>query len=249
MSFIEYKGVVKSFGAKAVLDGLSLKIEKGETMTILGGSGSGKTILLKILLGLVQPDGGQVLVDGRAVSEMDDEELRKTRRRIGMLFQGGALFDSLNVKENVAYPLREHFQYSEDRIAKIVADRLSLVGLPGTEMVMTNDLSGGMRKRVALARAIATDPEVLLYDEPTTGLDPSNTRRINNLIQDLQRQLKVTSVAVTHDMESAFAISDRLALLHRGRIEFVGTPEEIRNSQNAVVTTFIQGELRSNAAP
>ena len=241
-AFIEFVGVAKSFGDKRVFSGLSLAIEKGETMTILGGSGTGKTVLLKILLRLIRPDAGKVLFEGRDVVRMKEEELLALRRRVGMLFQGGALFDSLSVKENIAYPLREHFDHSEKEIGRIAARKLELVGLPGIEEMMTDSLSGGMKKRVALARAIATDPEVLLYDEPTPGLDPINTRRINNLIRDLQKKLKVTSIVVTHDLASAFYVSDRLALLYDGRIEFVGSEAAARRSRNPHLKSFITGE-------
>ncbi len=246
MSLIEFIKLKKAFGAKKVLDELSLSIDPGETLSILGGSGSGKTILLKILLALVPYDAGQVLFDGRNVGSMSEEELRSMRRRMGMLFQGGALFDSLSVKENIAYPLREHFKYSEEEINRLVAQKLELVGLPGVQESRPADLSGGMKKRVALARAIATEPEVVLYDEPTTGLDPMNTSRIDHLINDLRQKLKVTSIVVTHDINSAFFISDRLALLDKGKIVFVGTPEEVKRSKNSVVCNFISGSLNES---
>lgn len=239
---IEFRGIEKSFGAKKVLDGLSLKVDRGETITILGGSGSGKTVLLKILLRLMLPERGHVLFDGRDVVAMERDELLRMRRRLGMLFQGGALFDSLSVRENVAYPLREHFHYTEGELDRIVARKLEVVGLSGSESMAPGDLSGGMKKRVALARAIATDPEVILYDEPTTGLDPVNCRRINQLIRRLQTRLKVTSIVVTHDIDSAFAISDRLALLHGGKIGFEGTRSEMTGSSDPVVRRFLGGE-------
>jgi phospholipid/cholesterol/gamma-HCH transport system ATP-binding protein len=216
-AFIQFVGLEKSFGEKQIYKGVTLAIEKGETMVVLGGSGTGKTVMLKMLLGLMYPDAGQVLFDGKDVVPMNDEEVLQVRRRVGMLFQGGALFDSLSVAENVAYPLREHFDYPEDKIAQIVAEKLALVGLPGIEEMSPNDLSGGMKKRVSLARAIATNPEVLLYDEPTTGLDPTNTRRIDNLIVDMQKKLDVTSIVVTHDIQSAFRVADRIALLYNGQ--------------------------------
>jgi len=241
MPFIEFINVEKSFREKKVIDHLSLGIEKGETLTILGGSGTGKTVLLKILLGLMKPDGGKVLFEGKNVVTMEEEELLLVRRRVGMLFQGGALFDSLSVAENIAYPLREHFRHSEAEIDKIVAKKLELVGLPGIEGMVPDSLSGGMKKRVALARAIATDPEVLLYDEPTTGLDPINTHRINKLIRDLQQKLNVTSIVVTHDINSAFMISNRLALLHNGKIAFVGTKEEVERSNSPLIMEFLSG--------
>lgn len=243
MDFIIYKDVSKSFGTKKVIDRLNLNIYKGETITILGGSGSGKTILLKILLRLLLVDSGKILFEGQDIVSMKEDALRKLRQRVGMLFQGGALFDSLSVYENIAYPIREHFEKSEDEIREIVKKRLELVGLPGIEESFPNDLSGGMKKRVALARAIATDPEVILYDEPTTGLDPINTTRIDNLIKSLQEKLKVTSIVVTHDMGSAFSISDRLAFLYKGKIECVGTKEEIQKSDNPLIKSFITGEI------
>lgn len=222
---------------------LSLSVDEGETITIIGGSGSGKTVMLKILLGLLRPDAGTVYFEGEDITGMDEDGLIEMRKQVGMLFQGGALFDSLSVRENIAYPLREHFSYSEGEIDRIVSRKLSLVGLQGVEEMYPADLSGGMKKRVALARSIATDPEVILYDEPTTGLDPANTMRINRLIRDLQKKLKVTSIIVTHDMETAFFVSDRIAMLYNRRIEFVGSPDEARRSGNAVVQNFIRGHV------
>jgi phospholipid/cholesterol/gamma-HCH transport system ATP-binding protein len=241
-AFIQFEGLEKSFGEKQIYKGVDLAIEKGETLTVLGGSGTGKTVMLKMLLGLMHPDAGKILFDGKDVVAMNEEEILQVRRRVGMLFQGGALFDSLSVGENVAYPLREHFEHSEAEIEKIVGEKLALVGLPGIEDMSCNDLSGGMKKRVSLARAIATNPEVLLYDEPTTGLDPTNTRRIDNVIRELQEKLKVTSIVVTHDIQSAFFISDRLALLHDGKIAFVGTRNEMKQASDPVVQAFIKGE-------
>lgn len=242
-SLIEISDVKKSFGEKKVFDGLTLAIHQGEVLTIMGGSGSGKSVLLKIILGLMDPDYGNILFEGLNVHHLSETELRKMRKRIGMLFQGAALFDSLTVYENVAYPLREHFEYPEDKVADTVAEKLELVGLGGVEELMPAELSGGMKKRVALARAIATDPHLILYDEPTTGLDPSNTQRINRLILALQKQLKVTSIVVTHDMASAFQVSNRIALLVEGKIEFVGTTEEMQTKGSHLVQGFIQGTL------
>lgn len=244
MPLIEFQNLVHSFGTNRVFGGLSLAVERGETLTILGGSGSGKTLLLKTLLGLFRPDHGEVLFEGRPVSRLKEEELRAMRCRIGMLFQGSALFDSLPVRENVAYPLREHYHTLEEgRISAVVSSKLSLVGLSGSESLMPVELSGGMKKRVALARALATDPEVILYDEPTTGLDPANTQRINRLIVELKKKTKVTAVAVTHDLDSAYEISDRLALLHDGKIQFVGTVNEVRQSKDPHVRNFLEGEI------
>ncbi len=242
-SFIHFENIEKAFGKNRIFDGLSLDIRKGETLTIIGGSGTGKSVLLKILLGLISADAGKVLFDKQDVENMNQEQLLAMRKRIGMLFQGAALFDSLNVYENIAYPLREHFDYSQDKLDEIVRQKLELIGLPGIENKMPADLSGGMKKRVGLARAIATDPEVILYDEPTTGLDPTNTNRIDELILSLQKKLKVTSIVVTHDMGSAFRISNRLALIYQRKIEFVGSCEEVRNSKNEIVQDFIQGKI------
>lgn len=240
---IKWEHVSKTFGENHVIVDLSLEVKRGETLTIIGGSGSGKSVMLKLLLGLLDPDKGNIYFENEDVTKIDEEELIEVRKQMGMLFQGGALFDSLSVGENVAYPLREHFKYEEGRIYGIVADKLSLIGLKGIENMRPSDLSGGMKKRVALARAIATDPKVILYDEPTTGLDPANTMRINRLIRDLQKKLHVTSIVVTHDMESAFFVSDRIAMLYNRHIEFVGSPTEARESKNVVVQNFIRGHV------
>jgi phospholipid/cholesterol/gamma-HCH transport system ATP-binding protein len=243
MSFIEFSGIKKAFDEKVVYSGLNLSIEKGETITIIGGSGSGKSVLLKLLVGLMKPDEGSIKIDGTDIVPLSERDLVSVRKRIGMLFQGGALFDSISVGENVGYGLVMHRGMSEKQIDKKVARCLDMVGLPGIERMMPADLSGGMKKRVALARAIAYDPEIILYDEPTTGLDPTNSNRINHLINELQELLKVTSVIVTHDMKSAFAISDRLAMLFKGRIEAVGTAEQIERSKEPVVRGFIDGNI------
>jgi len=245
MAIIEFNKVCKSFGNNQVLDNADLSIEKGETITIIGGSGKGKTVFLKLLLGVLKSNSGKILFNGKDVGEMDERGLVDMRKKIGMLFQGAALFDSLTVADNVAYPIRQHFDYDEFKIREIVKKKLSLVGLPGIEDMMPADLSGGMKKRVGLARAIATDPDVILYDEPTTGLDPANTRRICNLILELQRKLFVTSIVVTHDLESAFRITDRIALIHERRFSFVGSKEDARQSQDPVVKHFIAGELET----
>jgi len=242
---IEFKKVCKSFGEHHVLENTDLFIEKGETITIIGGSGTGKTVFLKLMLGVMRPDGGEVIFRGENLNEMKELELCGMRSHIGMLFQGAALFDSLTVAENIAYPLREHFNYSEDKLNSIIAEKLELVGLPGIEEQMPSDLSGGMQKRVGLARAIATDPDVILYDEPTTGLDPANTKRICKLILELQERLGVTSVVVTHDMEAAFSITDRLAMISDKRFGFVGTKKEAQNSSDPLVQNFIQGNMES----
>lgn len=243
MPIIEFKNVSKSFGDNKVLIGMNLAIEQGETITIIGGSGTGKSVTLKLLLGVIKPDEGDILFKGKSVVEMEEEALIEMRSRIGMLFQGAALFDSLTVEENVAYPVLEHHKYTDEKVKRIVREKLAVVGLDETQGMYPADLSGGMKKRVGLARAIATDPEVILYDEPTTGLDPANTNRIAELILKLQGKLKVTSVVVTHDMATAFKISNRLALLHNKKIEFVGTVDEVKRSKNPVVQNFIEGEI------
>ncbi len=246
VSIIEFKKVSKAFGDNKVLEAADVSIFKGETITIIGGSGKGKTVLLKLLLGVLHPDSGHVYFKGQALDSMSERELSKMRSQIGMLFQGAALFDSLTVRENVAYPLREHFRdYSEEKISQIVAEKLKLVGLPGVESMMPADLSGGMKKRVGLARAIATNPDVILYDEPTTGLDPANTKRICMLIKSLQEKLGVTSIVVTHDMQAAFDVTDRLAMIHDRHFGFVGTKDEARSSQDPLVKNFIRGEMET----
>jgi phospholipid/cholesterol/gamma-HCH transport system ATP-binding protein len=241
--FIQFRGVRKAFGTKVVYQKLDLDIERGTAVTIVGGSGVGKSVMLKMLIGLLRPDRGSVVFDGKEVTEMKAEELSVLRQRIAMLFQGGALFDSLNVRANVAYGLEEHFRYRMTRqeIEERIAWALELVGLPGVEQMWPADLSGGMKKRVALARAIAVRPEVVLYDEPTTGLDPINTARVNHLIMGLQRKLNITSIIVTHDMKSAFTISDSLAMVQGGRIICAAPADEFRASKDPRVHDFIEG--------
>lgn len=240
---ILFKDVHVAFGRLKVLRGLSLDIYPEETLTIIGGSGSGKSVMLKLLLGILTPDKGEILFQGRSVPNMREKDLISMRKQFGVLFQGSALFDSLTVRDNIAYPINEHYDYSESQIDRMVAERLELVGLEGVEKMMPSDLSGGMKKRVGLARAIATDPTVILYDEPTTGLDPTNTQRINRLITQLQAKMKITSIVVTHDMESAFKISSRMALLKEGQICFVGTIPEIKASKDQSVRQFIEGKI------
>jgi phospholipid/cholesterol/gamma-HCH transport system ATP-binding protein len=240
---IVFEAVSKTFGSKAVYQKLDLEIRKGETITVMGPSGSGKSVMLKMLIGLIQADSGRVLFDGRDVRTMNEEELTELRRRIAYLFQGAALFDSLSVGENVAYGLREQFwnKMSGEDIDARVAQSLEAVGLPGIQAMRPSDLSGGMKKRVGLARTLALQPEVILYDEPTTGLDPINTARINHLIIMIQRTLKLTSIVVTHDMGTAFTVSDRLAMIGKGRILLAGTKDEFRASKSAAVHNFIEG--------
>ena len=242
---IRFEDVWKRFGPKSIYEGLDLEIRRGEVLTILGGSGTGKSVLLKLLVGLLRADRGRIEVGGKDVTAFGEEEFLPVRRQVGMVFQGSALFDSLDVYENVAYAIREHFDWSEEEIRETVAEKLELVGLPGVERLKPSDLSGGMKKRVGLARVLATEAEVLLYDEPTTGLDPTNTRRINELIRDLNERLGVTSIVVTHDMQSAFGISDRLAMLHDKRIAWVGPVEEARTQESGILRDFVDGKVES----
>ena len=238
---LELRGVSKSFERKRVLDKLDLAIGQGETVAILGPSGSGKSVLLRLVMGLTRPDGGRILFAGQDIASLSEEALQPLRARMAMLFQGGALFDSLTVAENVAYPLRVQGTLAEAAIAARVADRLAMVGLPDTGGMMPADLSGGMKKRVALARAIACKPELILYDEPTTGLDPMSARRINGLIRSIQRQLRVTSIVVTHDVPSALQVADRIAILGDGRIETLIASDAFSSSSLPAVRAFSQG--------
>ena len=241
-SAIAMRGVEKAFGSKPVLCGVDLQIEKGETFTILGGSGSGKSVCLKHMIGLLRPDAGEVWVDGTNITGLSEDGLIDVRTHVAMIFQSAALFDSLSVYENVAYPLREHRRWAEPEVAARVAACLEAVGLAGTEALMPAELSGGMRKRVGVARGIALEPATILYDEPTTGLDPANQRRIGALIRSLQERLGVTSVIVTHELELCFDISDRVALLKEGRIVAVGRADEIRRSDHPDVRAFLAGQ-------
>jgi phospholipid/cholesterol/gamma-HCH transport system ATP-binding protein len=246
---IRFEDLAKAFGAKRIFEHLELSVRQGEILTVIGGSGTGKSVLLKCLIGLLHPDSGRILFQGQDVSDLSEHDLLPVRRKVGMVFQGAALFDSLTVGDNIAYPLHEHFpQMSREEVAQRVAHTLKLVNLPGIEAMKPSDLSGGMRKRVGLARAIATEPEVILWDEPTTGLDPISTRIIDDLIVSMKRDLGCTSIVVTHDMESAFAVSDRIGMLANRRIVQVGTVEEMRASRLKEVRAFFdarKGEARS----
>jgi phospholipid/cholesterol/gamma-HCH transport system ATP-binding protein len=238
---IEITNLCKSFGSLQVLRGVNLSVEKGESMTVIGGSGSGKSVLIKHIIGLLFPDRGQVTVDGAVLNNLDEQGLNDVRKKFGMLFQGAALFDSLTVWENVGFGLKQHAKMSDQEIRTIATQKLALVGLKDVEDKMPVDLSGGMKKRVGLARAIAMDAEIILYDEPTTGLDPITADSINDLIVDLRKKLGVTSVAITHDMFSAYKISDRIAMLYKGEIQEIGTPDEIKGTTNPIVKQFITG--------
>jgi len=239
---IEFVKVGKKYGGKTVHEGIDLDIRKGEILTLMGGSGSGKSVLLRSLIGLERPDSGKILFHGKDVTKLTEEQLTEVRKRIAYCFQYGALFDSLSVYENLAYPLREHTTQSESEISERVAGALNRIGLAGTEKLLPSDLSGGMQRRVGVARAIIMEPEVILYDEPTTGLDPFNTKQILKIILQLQKQ-GCTSVLVTHDMSSIFEVTDRVAFLRDGKIRALGTAEEIRGTKDPVLKGFINGEM------
>ena len=239
---IEIKELSKSFSRHKVLDRLSLTVKTSETLVIIGRSGGGKSVLLKHIVGLIKPEAGRILVDGTDIVPLTEEALGKIRLRFGFLFQGAALFDSMTSFENVAFPLVEHTKMGPKEIEQRVHECLNLVGLQQVDHLYPSELSGGMRKRVGLARALSINPEYILYDEPTTGIDPIMGDIINDLIIALRDRLKVTSVVVTHDMRSAYKVADRIAMLYNGGIIEVGTPDEIRNSKNPVVQQFVRGE-------
>lgn len=238
---IELQDVCLSYDTRVILDHVNLTIEDGETLVVLGGSGAGKSTILRLIIGLQKPTSGRVLVDGVDVTALTEKELNQVRHKMGMVFQYSALFDSLTVGENVAFGLRAHMKLSEDEITKEVQRKLRMVGLTGTKDLMPEALSGGMKKRVSLARAIALNPKIILYDEPTSGLDPVTSGSISRLICSMQKHLQCTSVVVTHDMQSAFAISDRIALLEKGRFVEVSSTDAFRHSENVKVQQFIHG--------
>jgi phospholipid/cholesterol/gamma-HCH transport system ATP-binding protein len=241
---IEIINLSKSFTSSKVLDNLNLVINSGEVIVIIGRSGCGKSVLLKHIIGLIRPDIGQIIIDGNDVTRLEEYEMDKIRLSFGMLFQGAALFDSMTVGENVSFTLREHTNIPEGEIRKKVANSLELVGLKGIENLMPAELSGGMKKRVGLARAICNNPKIILYDEPTTGLDPIMADAINDLIIDLSNKLNITSIVVTHDMVSAYKIADRIAMLYKGKIITIGAPDEIKNTKDPIVKQFITGAAR-----
>jgi phospholipid/cholesterol/gamma-HCH transport system ATP-binding protein len=248
-AFVQFRDVHKSYGSKHVLRGASLSIYRGEVLVILGGSGSGKSVTLRHVLGLQRPDSGRVMVEGEDITDLPEEELFRIRLKFGMLFQSGGLFDSMTVFENVAFPLREHTDLGEAEIARTVNEKLELVNLPNAEHLMPVDLSGGMKKRVGLARSIVFDPKMILYDEPTTGLDPITADKINELIVDLQTKLNVTSVVVTHDIQSAFRVGDRIAFLHEGAFQWIGSMEEARRSEHPILLEFLATSNVAAAQP
>jgi len=240
---IEYRDVHKRFGELVVLDGVDLRVRRGETLTIVGRSGIGKSVMLKTLTGLTPVDSGRIFVDGDEVTVLDEDQLRDVRRKIGMLFQSAALFDSMTIYENVAYPLKEHTDFDEGKRLEVVKETLEMVDLHGIEDQFPGELSGGMKKRVGLARAIALRPPIILYDEPTTGLDPITANVINRMIRRLQERLEITSIIVTHDLESAFMVTDRIAMLHGGKIISVQSVEEFRRSHDERIYEFATGGL------
>jgi phospholipid/cholesterol/gamma-HCH transport system ATP-binding protein len=240
-AFIRYVDLHKAFAGKPVLAGVDLEVARGDSVVILGGSGSGKSVLLRHTIALHRPDRGEVWADGVEISKLPEEALLETRKKIGMLFQAGALFDSMSVYRNVAFPLHEHTDWPEEKVTARVREVLGLVELEEVEDKMPSDLSGGMRKRVALARAIALAPQAVLYDEPTTGLDPITANAINRLIRNLQRRLGITSIVVTHDIQSAFQVADRVAFLYEGKILFEGTVQEAQDSPERLLREFLTG--------
>lgn len=242
---IDFRDVTKRFGEHVVYEHMSLSVLPGETLTIIGGSGGGKSVCLKMMIGLLLPDGGQVLFHGASVPDLTEEGLRRVRRKVAYVFQGGALFDSMTVGDNIGYALREHTDWDQARIRHRALECLDMVGLPAPVAdQMPASLSGGMKKRVALARSIAIQPEVILYDEPTTGLDPKNIKRIGDMIIKLQRELGVTSVVVTHDMPTAHKVSDRIAMLYQRAFPFVGTADQMWHSTAPEVRDFVHGRIR-----
>jgi phospholipid/cholesterol/gamma-HCH transport system ATP-binding protein len=238
---IRVRNLHRMFGAQWVLRGVDLEVPRGKTTVIIGRSGIGKSVFLKHIIGLMKPDKGEIWVDGEEITGFSSNEMDRVRRKFGMLFQNAALFDSMTVMENVSFPLQEHTNLSRQEIHEKVRERLRLVGLEGAEEKWPSDLSGGMRKRVGLARAIALDPPIILYDEPTTGLDPILCDTIDRLIVQMQEELDVTSVVISHDIEGSFKMGDRIAMLHNGRIQAAGTPEEIKSSADPAVRQFITG--------
>jgi phospholipid/cholesterol/gamma-HCH transport system ATP-binding protein len=239
-TIVEFKELWKSYSGRDILAGVNLKIQRGEVLCVLGPSGTGKSVTLRHINGLTKPDNGDVKVFGESIVSLSEEELSPVRRRLAMLFQGGALFDSMNVEDNIAFPLREHTEKGPEEIAALVAEKLNMVGLPGIQRKMPSELSGGMRKRVALARSIALEPEIILYDEPTTGLDPVSSEKIAQLIVDVNVRLQTTSVVVTHDIVTARTVSDRVVFLHQGRFQFTGTFEEAATNGHPVLKDYFR---------
>ncbi len=239
---IRVKNLVKHFGARRILNNVSLDIYQGETLVVMGGSGCGKSTFLRHLIGAIRPDSGEIWMFGKDIAKLSEDDMHEVRKKYGMLFQSGALFDSMTVGENIALPLREHTKLDDNIINIVVKMKLELVGLRGFENLMPSQLSGGMKKRVGLARAIVMDPTIVFYDEPTAGLDPVMTGVVDKLTIDLTKKLHITSVVVTHDMNSVFRIADRIVMLHMGEVLAIGTPDEIRRSKEPILQQFISGD-------
>lgn len=239
---IEIIDLKKSFGNKEVLRGVNLSIEEGKTNVIIGASGCGKSVLLKHIVGLLKPDEGRILIDGEDIANMSEKEIYAIRKKFGFLFQSAALFDSMSVGDNVGIALRENTNKTKSEIDKVVSEKLGLVNLPGTENLMPSELSGGMKKRVGLARALATNPQYILYDEPTTGLDPVTSETIDELMESvaLNKNLEVTSIIVTHDIFTVYEIGDRVAMMYEGKVHFNGTPDELRKTSDPIVRQFLE---------
>jgi phospholipid/cholesterol/gamma-HCH transport system ATP-binding protein len=239
-TIVSFDNVWKRYSGKDILAGANINIARGEVLCVLGPSGTGKSVTLRHINGLTQPDEGEVKVFGETITNLSEEELSPIRRRVAMLFQGGALFDSMNVEQNIAFPVTEHTDKSPEEIGALVSEKLTMVGLPGIQRKMPSELSGGMRKRVALARSIALEPEIILYDEPTTGLDPVSSEKIAQLIVDLNVRLQTTSVVVTHDVVTARTVSDRVAFLYQGRFQFIGTFDEATRSGHPILQDYFR---------
>ena len=246
---IEIIELTKTFKGQTVLDKLCLSLPQGKITVIIGPTGTGKSVLLKHILGLIKPDSGQILIDGRDISTLDESQLNEVRKNFGVCFQDAALFDSMNVGENIGFPFAMHTHLTKDEIAREVAKLLGEVGLSGIETKMPSQLSGGMRKRVGLARALAMNPKILLFDEPTTGLDPVMTSAINTLIRDVQHKSQATSLVISHDIHGAFALADYMAMTFKGRIVFDGMPEDFKNTTDPLVRQFIEGRLEGPINP
>lgn len=236
---IEIKNITKSFGSKQVLRGVDMTIETGKTLVIIGRSGCGKSVMLKHIVGLLRPDSGDIIFEGKSMAAMKEKDIYEMRKHIGFLFQGAALFDSMDVGQNVGLALRENERMSDKEVDRIVAEKLEMVGLPGTEKMKPSDLSGGMKKRVSLARAISTNPKYILYDEPTTGLDPVMSDQIDILIKDLASKLKITSIVVTHDIFSVYDVADHVAMMHEGKTYFFGTPKDLVETDDKIIREFL----------
>jgi phospholipid/cholesterol/gamma-HCH transport system ATP-binding protein len=241
-TILEIKNVHKSFGEKKVHQGINLELKKGEILALLGGSGTGKSVILRSIIGLEKPDEGSILFEGKDITKFSEKELIYVRKKIGYAFQNGALFDSMTVEENLAYPLLEHTNLSISEIKKLIDDMLALIGMQGSNKLLPSSLSGGMQKRVGVARSIILKPQIILYDEPTAGLDPFNTQRLIELMNKIRNRERNTAIFVTHDLQAAFQVSDRVAILNKGKIHIIDTVENVKNSTDPFVQHFLKGE-------